>query len=206
MPLSPILANFVLSDFDKTIEKSGFAMVRYADDIVVFTDSLASAKLCQNLIVEELAKLNHRIPALSYSGKTRIAGKNEGFDFLGRSIVFSESAGRFVQKISKKKMDEIFLRIKSGSDLSALIKEGVSFSSFSSRTSRMVSSYAHSYSDAFNATAFESGLRREYSETMRNILSQIFGEDAVKDASPEHLKFLGIVPAVSEYDDLEIVE
>ncbi len=36
MPLSPILANLVLSEFDGKIEKSGLKMVRYADDIAIF--------------------------------------------------------------------------------------------------------------------------------------------------------------------------
>jgi RNA-directed DNA polymerase len=36
MPLSPILANLVLFEFDSRMEKLGIRMVRYADDIAVF--------------------------------------------------------------------------------------------------------------------------------------------------------------------------
>jgi RNA-directed DNA polymerase len=36
MPLSPILANLVLSEFDGKIERYGLKMVRYADDIAIF--------------------------------------------------------------------------------------------------------------------------------------------------------------------------
>ncbi|MEX1223382.1 MAG: reverse transcriptase domain-containing protein [Pirellulales bacterium] len=36
-PLSPLLANILLDDFDKELESRGLRFVRYADDFLVFT-------------------------------------------------------------------------------------------------------------------------------------------------------------------------
>ena len=36
-PLSPLLANILLDDFDKELEPRGLRFVRYADDFLVFT-------------------------------------------------------------------------------------------------------------------------------------------------------------------------
>ncbi len=36
-PLSPLLANILLDDFDKELELRGLRFVRYADDFLVFT-------------------------------------------------------------------------------------------------------------------------------------------------------------------------
>jgi RNA-directed DNA polymerase len=38
-PLSPLLANIMLDDFDKQLEKRGLRFVRYADDFIVFVKS-----------------------------------------------------------------------------------------------------------------------------------------------------------------------
>ncbi len=42
-PLSPLLANIVLDDFDKELERRGHRFVRYADDFVVFVRSKRAA-------------------------------------------------------------------------------------------------------------------------------------------------------------------
>lgn len=43
-PLSPLLANIVLNELDHELEKRGHKFVRYADDMVIFCKSKASAK------------------------------------------------------------------------------------------------------------------------------------------------------------------
>lgn len=42
-PLSPILANILLDDFDKELEHRGLPFVRYADDFLVFTKTSEAA-------------------------------------------------------------------------------------------------------------------------------------------------------------------
>ncbi|MGC9458142.1 MAG: group II intron reverse transcriptase/maturase, partial [Halothiobacillaceae bacterium] len=43
-PLSPLLANIMLDDLDKELERRGLRFVRYADDFLVFVRSLSAAR------------------------------------------------------------------------------------------------------------------------------------------------------------------
>ena len=50
-PLSPLLANVLLDDLDKELEKRGLRFVRYADDFLVFTKSETASKRVYESIV-----------------------------------------------------------------------------------------------------------------------------------------------------------
>ena len=43
-PLSPLLANILLDDLDKDLERRGLPFVRYADDFVIFTKTRRAAE------------------------------------------------------------------------------------------------------------------------------------------------------------------
>ena len=49
-PLSPLLANIVLDDLDKELERRGHRFVRYADDFSIYTKTKSVAKQLGNLI------------------------------------------------------------------------------------------------------------------------------------------------------------
>ena len=51
-PLSPLLSNIVLDEFDKELEKRGHAFVRYADDCSIYVRSEASAKRVAESIIK----------------------------------------------------------------------------------------------------------------------------------------------------------
>ncbi|MGA8596014.1 MAG: reverse transcriptase/maturase family protein [Bryobacteraceae bacterium] len=57
MPLSPILSNFLLRDFDRAFAERSHALVRYADDLVVFASSRDECEAIRELTETELAKL-----------------------------------------------------------------------------------------------------------------------------------------------------
>jgi RNA-directed DNA polymerase len=89
--LSPVLANYYLYDFDKTLCDHGFHSVRYVDDLVVMCDSEADARAAYTLARSELAKLNleiHELDLPDHKGrvKSRICSPSEHFDFLGARI------------------------------------------------------------------------------------------------------------------------
>ena len=83
--LSPMLANFYLSEFDLAMENAGFNLVRYADDFVVMCQSKEEAKQAYALSLKILEqKLGLQIHHLGDPGnKTRIFPFSEGFTFLG---------------------------------------------------------------------------------------------------------------------------
>ncbi len=78
-PISPLLANFYLEDFDRELEKSGRKLIRYADDFVILShtpDEAQQALLqAETLLASVHVSLNEE--------KTRIADFEHGFRFLG---------------------------------------------------------------------------------------------------------------------------
>jgi RNA-directed DNA polymerase len=83
--LSPLFANFYLSDFDQAMEKNGFNLVRYADDFVVMCQTKDRARAAYDLSMEVLeGKLGLQMHHVGDPGhKTRIFEYNHGFTFLG---------------------------------------------------------------------------------------------------------------------------
>ena len=82
-PLSPLLANILLDDFDKELESRGLHFVRYADDFLVFTKTSEAAQRVARSIENYLTRklrlvVNHQ--------KSRICG-TDGVEFLGFSFV-----------------------------------------------------------------------------------------------------------------------
>ncbi|AEJ39190.1 group II intron-encoding maturase [Sulfobacillus acidophilus TPY] len=57
-PLSPLLANIVLDDFDKELERRGVAFVRYADDAMIFVHSQRAG---ERVLTSVTRYLEHRL-------------------------------------------------------------------------------------------------------------------------------------------------
>ncbi len=78
-PISPLLANFFLEDFDRELEKSGRKLVRYCDDFVVLARTREDAE-------QALVESESRLAALHLDlnrEKTQIVDFEHGFRFLG---------------------------------------------------------------------------------------------------------------------------
>jgi len=78
-PISPLLANFFLEDFDRELEKSGRKLIRYADDFLVLAKTPAEAEAALALSAATLAELHLELN----QEKTRIVDFEHGFEFLG---------------------------------------------------------------------------------------------------------------------------
>ncbi|MBZ5534273.1 MAG: CRISPR-associated endonuclease Cas1 [Acidobacteriia bacterium] len=78
-PISPLLANFFLEDFDRELEKSGRKLVRYADDFLILarTREDATQALLQSGHLLEQTHLDLNLE------KTQITDFQHGFRFLG---------------------------------------------------------------------------------------------------------------------------
>ena len=78
-PVSPLLANFFLEDFDRELEKSGRKLIRYADDFLILArsqeEAAESLAASEQLLAEAHLKLNR--------DKTQIVDFAHGFRFLG---------------------------------------------------------------------------------------------------------------------------
>ncbi len=94
-PLSPLLANVILDDLDKELEKRGHRFVRYADDFIVLVKSRSAGER----VMESLKRFLERTLKLKVNqDKSQVVQTNQvtflGFTFRGTKIHWSEKAFR----------------------------------------------------------------------------------------------------------------
>ena len=79
--ISPLLANIYLHPVDVSIREAGYAMVRYADDLVILCKSEGQAQEALALLEAEMSRRKLTL----HPEKTRLvdAAQPGGFDFLG---------------------------------------------------------------------------------------------------------------------------
>lgn len=102
-PLSPLLANILLDDLDKELEKRGHRFARYADDFVILVKSQSAGRRVMASIGRFLA--NHLKLSINRD-KSKVASTNEitflGFTFKGASIRWSDKAfAEFKRRVRK---------------------------------------------------------------------------------------------------------
>jgi len=78
-PLSPLLANVLLDDFDKVLETRGLRFVRYADDFLIFVRSEAAARRVFHSVERYLTR---RLKLVVNREKSRVC-RTKGVEFLG---------------------------------------------------------------------------------------------------------------------------
>ena len=94
-PLSPLLANIILDDLDKELEKRGHRFVRYADDFIV----LVMSRQAGERVMESLKRFLERTLKLRINqDKSRVVTTNQvtflGFTFRGTKVCWSDKAFR----------------------------------------------------------------------------------------------------------------
>lgn len=100
--ISPLLANVYLHPLDVLMEKSGYRMVRYADDFVILCRSREEAMAVLEQVRRWVAENGLTLhPEKTHVGDCRQAG--EGFDFLGYRF---EAGRRLVRDKSLKRLKE----------------------------------------------------------------------------------------------------
>lgn len=82
-PLSPLMANLVLDDFDHDVEGAGLRMVRFADDFVILCKSREEAEAAAKAVRASLAQIGLSLNA----EKTRVVSFEQGFRYLGYLFV-----------------------------------------------------------------------------------------------------------------------
>jgi RNA-directed DNA polymerase len=90
-PLSPLLANVLLDEVDKELEKRGHAFVRYADDCNVYVRSERAGKRVMEALRKEYGKLRLRI-----NEEKSAVTKPQYRKFLGYSFWYAK--GRVVKR------------------------------------------------------------------------------------------------------------
>lgn len=102
-PLSPLLANILLDDLDRELEKRGHRFARYADDLLVLVKSVRAG---QRVKASLTTYLGRRLKLLVNEAKSRVApiGACEflGFTFHRDKLRWSDGAfADFVHRVKK---------------------------------------------------------------------------------------------------------
>ena len=102
-PLSPLLANILLDDLDKELERRDHRFVRYADDFVILVKSQRAGARVMASICRFLGR---RLKLAINQEKSKVASTNEitflGFTFKGASIRWSDKAfAEFKRRVRK---------------------------------------------------------------------------------------------------------
>jgi hypothetical protein len=192
MPLSPILANLVLSEFDRKIERSGLKMVRYADDIAVFFETKQKAKEGHKLIKEMLASIELTIPELTDNSKTQLYGPSDPIDFLGREIVRIGPDNNVVSRVAQKQIRKIVRKLDDEYTLQSRMRIDSNFQETLVEIWDSVSAYLAVYKDAYNFISLDSALRGASSRIIGEIFRELFGEHALSNITNEERRFLGM--------------
>jgi RNA-directed DNA polymerase len=103
-PLSPLLANILLDDFDKELEKRGLRFTRYADDFLVFTKTEEAAR---RVYVSVERYLTRKLKLVVNHQKSRTCRTN-GVEFLG--FVLMGYGGQI--RVSPKKIQKFTDRVR----------------------------------------------------------------------------------------------
>jgi RNA-directed DNA polymerase len=102
-PLSPLLANILLDDLDKELERRGHRFVRYADDFVILVKSQRAAERVKAGIQRFLER---KLKLMINEDKSQVAPTDHidflGFTFKGTKIRWSEKAFREFKRRVKK--------------------------------------------------------------------------------------------------------
>jgi RNA-directed DNA polymerase len=104
-PLSPLLANVLLDEVDRELEKRGHRFVRYADDCNVYVSSLRSGER----VLEGLRQLYARLHLKVNETKTAVA-EATGRKFLGYDLW--RSGDRIKCAVARKAMETFKQRIR----------------------------------------------------------------------------------------------
>ena len=110
-PLSPMLANIMLNELDHELERRGHRFVRYADDMVIFCKSKASAKQTLEHIIPYIERklflrVNREKTVVAYAGKIKFLG----YGFYKNQKGFGLRVHQKAQQKMRKRVKELTSR------------------------------------------------------------------------------------------------
>ena len=85
-PISPQLANFFLTDFDRILGAEEARLIRYADDFIVLTKTQDAAEHAKEVAAEWLASSGLKLNPI----KTSVVSFEQGFHYLGVTFLANE--------------------------------------------------------------------------------------------------------------------
>ena len=106
--LSPLLANIMLNELDKEMEKRGLNFVRYADDCIIMVGSEMSA----NRVMRNISRFIEEKLGLKVNMIKSKVDKPSGLKYLGFGFYFDPRAHQFKTKPHAKSVTKFKKRMK----------------------------------------------------------------------------------------------
>ena len=106
--LSPLLANIMLNELDKEMEKRGLNFVRYADDCIIMVGSEMSA----NRVMRNISRFIEEKLGLKVNMTKSKVDKPQGLKYLGFGFFFDSRAHQFKAKPHEKSVARFKKRMK----------------------------------------------------------------------------------------------
>ena len=124
-PLSPLLANIMLDEVDKELERRGYSFARYADDCNVYVGSRKSGERVMALLKRLYAKLHLRVNESKSAVASAYDRKFLGYSFWaakGKAVklrvadkaqkAYKQRVRQLTRRIGGKGMVEVALKLK----------------------------------------------------------------------------------------------
>jgi hypothetical protein len=192
MPISPMLSNFVLREFDKFFERHGARLIRYADDFVLFAKTEAECLAYFQMVREQLLKKKHTIPDLYEGSKTLIRRPEEPIEFLGLEITLRVNGSGYRIQAPQAAFESIKKTLDGFADFDYCASNHKSLFKVVTKINRSVSGFTNVYRLAKNFHDLQSHAENCRQDTFRRLLKNIFGSDVVSGLDQRRLNFLEI--------------
>jgi retron-type reverse transcriptase len=190
MPISPMLSNLLLRDFDSQLESDGVAAIRYADDIAIFATSKNACRDQLKKVQDHLAKLGLSIPDLGPNSKTKILGPTDVLEFLGIEIRKVPNGYAFFPP--DKKLNAIRDHMAALCDVGRCINERRNIGQLVRLLDAFVVGHVASMAVLENPDLFQEKIVQEKHRLLRDLLVQVVGKSAVDQLDKGRLALLGI--------------
>ena len=185
MPISPFFANLILERFDNHLISRGFSVIRYADDIIAFSESEEGCQEIEDVIKGELEKVGLGIN----ESKSGLYDPGGSVDFLGLGIV-RKGKGYSVE-VTDSQFQKIRAKILEVSDLDYCNARGITITQFLSRLDNICEGYKNYYGKFDNERQVDDLLVSARNNALDKMIRGVFGID-YKDLSNKKKRFIGI--------------
>ena len=106
--LSPLLANIMLNELDKEMEKRGLNFVRYADDCIILVRSEKAA----TRVMKSVTKYIENVLRLKVNKDKSRIGRPTEIQYLGFAFYYQFQEKKYRMKVPKKSLDKIIKKVR----------------------------------------------------------------------------------------------
>lgn len=186
MPLSPILSNFLLRDFDQAFATARYDLVRYADDLIVLASTREECAAIEALTRAELSKLGLGLS----EQKTETREPVEPVEFLGMELGLRPGTSNYCLTVSKDQLAKIREQFTNFHDVDFAMKEGLDLPKLLRRLENMKSGYRTAYRVADNFETLDQQLDQWTDNCITKVYASMFDTKTIANLTTTQRRFL----------------